>query len=76
MTTANALMNIINTVLEAIQEAGPEGIPDGKLYMMLQSILGERWTLQVHTNVIGMLVEAEKITNHGHLLVAKKKLDK
>ncbi len=66
-----ALARIVDVVLEAIKAAGSQGIPDGQLYMMLQSTIGPRWSLNVHQQVIEALVVTGKITNTGHLLVAK-----
>ena len=67
-----AALKIAAAVLDAIEAAGPGGIPDGHLYMMLQTIVGQQWNLQVHQAMIEALVETGKITNHNHLLVAVK----
>ncbi len=67
-----ALTRIVVLVEEAVQTAGPMGIPDGQLYMLLQSTIGQSWTLGIHQQVIGALVDAGKITNTNHLLKAKK----
>lgn len=69
-TKLNALVALTGTVLEAIRAAGSQGIPDGHLYAMLQSVAGERWTLNFHQQVIGALVDAKKITKKNYLLVA------
>ncbi len=65
------LLELINTVYEAIKAAGPTGIPDGHLYAMLMGIFGSRWTIGFHNQVVSLLVDAGKITNKNHNLVAK-----
>ena len=71
---ANAAMAAIEGIVaDTINEAGSNGIPDGHLYMYLQSALGEKWTIDVHTSVISSLVAAKKITKRGHLLLPAKK---
>lgn len=73
LTQFQAAVRVARIVLEAIQEAGPSGIPDGHLYAMMQSTVGEKWTLNIHQQLISSLVEAGMITNHNHLLVAVRK---
>ncbi len=68
---AEAMLQLIDTVYEAIKAAGPAGIPDGHLYAMLMGMFGQRWTLNFHNQVVGLLVDAGKITNKNHNLVAK-----
>lgn len=71
MSKTEALLQLIDTVYQMIKLKGPDGMPDGHLYVMLQSKMGERWTLSFHQQVIGLLVDAGKITNKNHLLIAK-----
>ena len=70
-TEINAILKVAAIITEAVQAAGARGIPDGHLYAMLQSTIGQNWDLNLHQQVIGLLVEAGKITNTGHLLKAK-----
>lgn len=62
------IRRIIDAILTAVEAAGDKGVFDGQLYIMLQSILGEVWTLDVHTSVIGTMVSTGQLTNTNHLL--------
>ncbi len=53
-------------VLEAIEGMGIQGVPAGHLYARVM----EYMTLDTFDTYIDILVEAGRITNHGHLLVA------
>lgn len=62
------IRRIIEAILSAVATAGDRGVPDGELYAMLQSILGDVWTLDVHTAVIAQMVKSNRLTNEHHLL--------
>lgn len=66
-----AFITVANIFAEAIEEAGPGGIPSGHLYSMCMGLV-PGLTLQSYTGIISLLVEAGRITNDGHLLRAKK----
>jgi len=71
MTNANVnsvLAEIVDVIQEAI-DASPHGIPSGHLYAMLMSHM----TIDTYTQIIGAMVKAGRITNHGHLLETTKK---
>ena len=51
-------------ILEAITEAGSDGIPSGHLYSMLMGTI----SLEIYQSIIDALVKAKEITNKGHLL--------
>lgn len=62
----NAYIAIAGLMLEAIQEAGVDGIPSGHLYAIVMQYMN----LDQYNMIINSLVKAGKITNKGHLLKA------
>jgi len=67
------LTRILAAILEAVDATRDDGVPDGPLYMMLQSLLGSAWSLDVHTKVIaGMVMEGLLTNTHDVLRVTEK----
>ena len=58
---------VIQILREAIADAGKNGIPSGHLYAMLMG----RMSLHLYQSLIAGMVDAELITNKGHLLKIK-----
>jgi hypothetical protein len=63
--TKNALL-VLDTVNQAIKNAGQHGIPSGHLYSMLM----EYMSLHTYQAMINVLVQSKQITNKGHLLTS------
>lgn len=61
-----AVLTIVKLVGQAIQEAGPDGMPSGILYA---SLMEQGITLGAYNQIIAVLVAAGLITNDSHLLV-------
>lgn len=59
-----AMLGLIQIVADAIQEAGPHGIPSGHLYAMMMHKL----SLQTYEYAIGILKDAGAVTEQFHLL--------
>ena len=58
-------LKLVDAVSEAVQAAGPQGIPSGRLYSMLMEM---GCSLNQYNGLIGIAVKMGKITNSNHLL--------
>jgi hypothetical protein len=59
-----AILRLIQSIADAIQEAGDRGIPSGHLYAMLM----HKVSLQTYEYAIGILKDAGAVTEQFHLL--------
>lgn len=64
-STQNAALLAAMTVAEAIRDAGPSGIPSGKLYAILMS---SGLSLTAFKSIIAMLKKADVITEPSPFL--------
>ena len=72
---SSALTKILVVIVETINEVGE--VPDGHLYVLLQSALGtQRWSFDVHTAVIGELVASGKLVKNNHVLTVSDEVKK
>ena len=61
-----AYIKTSRAILEAIIEAGEQGIPSGHLYAMCMG----KMSLETYNHIIGTLTQGNLITDKGHLLRA------
>ena len=62
-----AAVMLCEAFLEAIKTAGPNGIPEGTLYAM---VMGQGVSLGTFERIVGILIEAGKVSKRGHVLTA------
>jgi len=60
-----ALLQIVDVIVEAIKERGPEGTPEGPLYAMLMTF---GCTLEQFNMFVEVLVTTGQIRKRGNLL--------
>lgn len=58
---------VLNIIADTIREVGAP-VPNGVLYMTMQSIIGPAWNIQAHTFAIGRLCADGRLVNNDHLL--------
>ena len=68
-TQVYALMSVIDTVIEAINETGTEGIPGGTLYAMLMQ---HGCSLSQYEMIMGIIVDAGRASKRGHVYYSTK----
>lgn len=68
--TIFAMKVILDSIVESVQEAGPQGVPGGILYAAMMS---HGVTLTQFETIMGALVRAERLTRRGHLYFAEAK---
>ncbi len=64
---AKVLARIGNVILEAVA-ACPMGLPDGHLYAMLQSSVGQAWSLEVHLSMVAKLEAMDCVEKTNHVI--------
>ena len=67
-TQKQAILAVLDILMEAISTAGERGIPSGHLYAILMG----KMTLSQYQSLIGILVKSGKVKDSGHLLTAIK----
>lgn len=67
-TQTKALLALIDTIVEAVQAAGPMGVPEGHLYAALMSIPNFR--AEHLSKILDLLVKAGKVSRSGFLVKA------
>lgn len=65
--TVNALMEVLNALVDAVRVTGKAGCPEGTLYATL---MGHGCTLNQFNSIIGALVSAGRLRKEGHVLYA------
>lgn len=63
---AKAFVGLLDAMLDGIQAAGPEGIPSGHLYTLLEG----KVSLHTYNQIIAAMVAANRITCRNHVLRA------
>lgn len=67
-STANALLQIVDAIVDSVKAAGSHGAPAGVLY---SALMAHGCTLSQFQSLMGAIVSAGKLTQRGHLYFAK-----